>query len=414
MEMIKWLLPNQKISKETINIFEDLGKFFKKSQGVSVKYEHLNNQSPAVEQIAKAADAISLVSNYEAIYLESFYEFTPLFKLNLTDISGLVVVDKNSRFARLMDLKGQKIVFPQNTDWQLINPVILFFIRKCQIVDIQANKDFPIMMEPMELLYVINKKAKAAVTTSFDLNLLPNKERKNLKIIGEYPVLPEYVVVAGPEFKEQDISKIKTGIDRWESKHADQLDKLGLRITSIEIEHSSLLLEAIEGLGYTLKKFIEEYNDLLISSIAVNQQKDLEEMEEKYQRLKNFNEKLVKMYQEVRDSRDRLTRYIDSSTDNIILFLKDGTILGCSRPFCTKLKYSRQDMIGQEVTRFIKAGIKTPFKALIQQIDIGLVRSFFVKLKLSDNTEEEAKMEFSIIELLDSKIILGIISKNNK
>lgn len=414
MEMIKWLLPNQKISKETINIFEDLGEFFKKSQGVSVKYEHLNNQSPAVEQIAKAADAISLVSNYEAIYLESFYEFTPLFKLNLTDISGLVVVDKNSRFTRLMDLKGQKIVFPQNTDWQLINPVILFFIRKCRIVDIQANKDFPIKMEPMELFYVINKKAKAAVTTSFDLNLLPNKERKNLKIIGEYPVLPEYVVVAGPEFKEQDISKIKTGIDRWESKHADQLDKLGLRITSIEIEHSSLLLEAIEGLGYTLKKFIEEYNDLLISSIAVNQQKDLEEMEEKYQRLKNFNEKLVKMYQEVRDSRDRLTRYIDSSTDNIILFLKDGTILGCSRPFCTKLKYSRQDMIGQEVTRFIKAGIKTPFKALIQQIDIGLVRSFFVKLKLSDNTEEEAKMEFSIIELLDSKIILGIISKNNK
>jgi len=414
LEVIKWLLPNQKITKEAINILEDLGKFFKKSQGVSVKYEHLNNQYPAVEQIAKAVDAISLVSNYEAIYLESFYEFTPLFKLKLTDLSGLVVVDKNSGFKSLMDLKGQTVVFPHSTDWQLINPVILFFIRKCRIVDTQANKDFSVVLEPMELLYVINKKASAAVTTSFDLNLLPNKERKNLKIIGEFPVLPEYVVVAGPGFKEQNIAKMKTDIDRWESKHTDQLNNLGLEITSIEIEHSSLLLEAIEGLGYTLKKFIEEYNDLLLSSIAVNQQKDLKEMEEKYKRLKNFNEKLVKMYQKVRESRDQMTRDINLSIDNTILFLKDGTILGCSRPFCSKLKYSRQDMIGKEVTRFIKTGINMPFKVLIQQIDVGLVRSFFVKLKFSDDTEEKAKMEFSIIELLDSKIILGVISKNNK
>lgn len=414
MEMIKWLLPNQNILKENINLFDDLEKFLKKSQGLSVKYEHLNNQSPAVEQIAKAAEVISLVSNYEAIYLESFYEFTPLFKLKLTDLSGLVVVDKNSRFTRLMDLIGQKIVLPQNTDWQLINPVVLFLMKKCRIVNTQANKDFPVVLEPMELLYVINKKAKAAVTTSFDLNLLPNKERKNLKIIGEFPVLPEYVVVAGPEFKEQNIAKIKTDIDRWISKRTDQLYKSGLEITSIDIEHNSLLLEAIEGLGYTLRKFIEKHNDLLISSIAVNQQKDLEEMEEKYKRLKNFNEKLVKMYQGVRDSRDRLTRDIDSSNDNTILFLKDGTILGCSRQFCMKLKYSRQDMIGKEITRFIETGINTPFKALIHQIDIGLVRSFFVKLKFSDGTEEEAKMEFSIIELLDSKIIFGVISKNNK
>ena len=68
--MIKWLLPNHKISKETVNFFKDLGEFFKKSQGVNVKYERLDNQSPSIEQIAKASNAISLVSNYEAIYIE--------------------------------------------------------------------------------------------------------------------------------------------------------------------------------------------------------------------------------------------------------------------------------------------------------------------------------------------------------
>jgi len=98
-------------------------------------------------------------------------------------------------------------------------------------------------------------------------------------------------------------------------------------------------------------------------------------MEEKYARLKNFNDKLVKMYQEVRDSRDRLTK---------------------------------------EITKFIETSINTPFKKLIQQIDVGLVRSFVIKLKSSDGKETERKMEFSIVELMDSKIILGILSNLEK
>ncbi|MDO9548278.1 MAG: PAS domain-containing protein [Candidatus Marinimicrobia bacterium] len=412
--MIKWLVPNQKISKETNKFFEDLGKLVKQSQGIDVEYERLNNDLPAIEQISKNSAAITLVSNYEAMYLESFYEFTPLFKVAITDIKGLVVVHKDSRARQLIDLHGQSVILQQCTDWMVVNPVILFLLKKCNVIKSEQTKAYAAKLEPLSLFQVIEKKSKAAVTTSFEYKLVPEKEQKSLKILGEFPILPEYVVVSGPDFKSQNITKLRSSLDRWRSKYADRYKSLGMQILPFESENRSLLVEAIEGLGYTLNKFVEEYNDLLVGSISASHKKELEEMEEKYARLKNFNDKLVKMYQEVRDSRDRLTKEIESATDNTILFLKDGTVLGCSRAFCTLLKYGRQEIVGQEITKFIETNINTPFKKLIQQIDVGLVRSFVLKLKSSDGTENKAKMEFSIVELMDSKIILGILSNLEK
>jgi len=414
LDVIKWLLPNQKISKDTNRFFEDLGKVVKQSQGIDIEYERMNNDLPAIEQIAKCTSAITLVSNYEAMYLESFYEFTPLFKVAITDIKGLVVVHKDSRARQLIDIQDQSVILPQSTDWMIVNPVILYMLKKCSLVKSEQIKSYASKLEPFNLFQVIEKKAMAAVTTSFEYNLVPEKEQKSLKILGEFPILPEYVVVSGPDFKSQNIAKLRNGLDRWRSKYTDRYKDQGMRILPLESENRSLLLEAIEGLGFTLNKFVEEYNDLLVGSISASHRKELDEMEEKYARLKNFNDKLVKMYQDVRDSRDRLTKEIESATDNTILFLKDGTVLGCSRAFCTLLKYGRQEVVGQEITKFIETNINTPFRKLIQQIDVGLVRSFLVKLKSADGTENERKMEFSIIELMDSKIILGIVSNLEK
>jgi len=414
LDVIKWLVPNQKISKETSKFFEDLGKIVRQSQGINIKYERLNNDLPAVEQISQNSAAITFVSNYEAMYLESFYEFTPLFKVANTDMQGFVVVHKDSKVKQLNDLQNQSVILPQCTDWMVVNPVILFILKKCNVIKSGQNKIYAAKLEPLNLFTVIEKKSKAAVTTSFEFNLLPDKEKKNLRILGIFPILPEYIVVSGPDFKYQNITKLQSSLERWRSKYADRYKSLGMQIFSIESEYRSLLVEAIEGLGYTLKKFVEEYSDLLIDSISASQEKELQEMEEKYARLKNFNDKLVKMYQDVRDSRDRLTKEIELATDNTILFLKDGTVLGCSRAFCTTLKYGRQDVIGHEITKFIQPSINTPFKKLIQQIDVGLVRSFAIKMKISDGTEKEAKMEFSIVELMDSKIILGIVSNSIK
>lgn len=414
MDFIKWLLPNRIISDEMLELLEEIGKIVVRISGVRVNFKRLDNNSQVVEQIAKETNVLSLVSNCEAIYLESFYEFVPLFKFCLTEQKGLVIVDRNSKAESLMDVSHGNVVFPFNTDWFNLNPISLFLIKNGKILNHRTTANYAANLEPIELHQVLNKDANVAVTTSFHYSLLPEKEQKKLKIIGEFPLLPEFVLVVSQEFKEQNIRKIQQETRRWITDQSTRLSNLGLHFLMMEGGNHYLLLEAIEGLGYTLKKYIEEYNDLLVSSISVNQQKEISELTEKCSRLKNFNDKLIKMYQEVRESRDRLSRDIESATDNIILFMKNGSILGCSRSFSNLLKSSRQDLIGKEIGNFIEASINTPLKALINQIDVGLIRSFYVKLKMADGTVQEVKMEFSIVEQLDSKIIIGMVSKNQK
>ncbi|MFA5728876.1 MAG: hypothetical protein WC957_05570 [Candidatus Neomarinimicrobiota bacterium] len=51
------------------------------------------------------------------------------------------------------------------------------------------------------------------------------------------------------------------------------------------------------------------------------------------------------------------------------------------------------------------------FRELIQQVDYGLIKSFGVRLVKDGGESNPAKIDFAMIELQDSKIILGIINK---
>ncbi len=411
MEALKWYIPFQKVSKNLNTFLKDFSEVFSKSLGYQVHSEAYNNTEPLIKQIAKSPNAIALVSNYEATYLESFYEFHPFFKFSFSDINGLIAVHKDSDFNRLTDLNKEKVILPQATDWFYLNPVILYLIKNSTIVNLTDKQKLLLRPEVISLRSVINKTVSAAVSRTFDYNVFPEKEQKRLRIIGKFPLIPEFIGVAGSDLDAKSLKKSKPGMAKWVLKNYDAMSKIGLRFTAIEKLNSLIFIEAIEGLGYTLKGFIEEYSNPLLDSITVNSSSELKHLREKHDRLTMFNEKLAKMYREIRESRDSLSKIIDSSSDQVILFLRDGNILGVSRAFSNFLKYNRQDVIGKEISNFIETSVNTPLKTLIKQIDCGLLRSFFVKLKKSDVTEEKAKMEFCIIELLDSKVILGTVTK---
>jgi len=121
----------------------------------------------------------------------------------------------------------------------------------------------------------------------------------------------------------------------------------------------------------------------------------------------------VAMYKEVRDSRDRLIKEMETANENSVLFLKDGTIIGVSRGLLNWLRCSRPEIIGKEIGEFFKPNLNKSLKELIQQVDYGLIRSFGIKIQKRDGQEESAKMDFSIVELQDSKVILGMVTKRS-
>ncbi|PIS28007.1 MAG: hypothetical protein COT43_07700, partial [Candidatus Marinimicrobia bacterium CG08_land_8_20_14_0_20_45_22] len=337
-------------------------------------------------------------------------DFYPLFKLSFTDVSGLILTRKKQGITRLMDLKNRDVYLPSSTDWFFLNPIILFLIKNCTINS--ANKSAYSI--PTALLSPeVEDNTAAVVATTLEYKLLNEKEKQGIQVLGEFPLVPESVVVAGPDLKSKNLSIIKDEIEKWLATKSDLFSDIGIRYSKENEKTNSLIyMEAIEGLGYNLKEFIEVYPNLLLNMIGNNQSYELKVMKEKYERLATFNDKLVSMYREIRDSRDRLSKVIESASDNSILFLKDGTVLGISRSFAHILNQNRQDIIGKEITMFLETTMNTPFKSLIQQIDYGLVKSFYVRLKNNGDNSAEFKMEFSLIELLDSKIILGMFSKN--
>ena len=107
---------------------------------------------------------------------------------------------------------------------------------------------------------------------------------------------------------------------KWVLKNHEKISEIRLRFVQVEKSNSMIFIEAIEGLGYTLKDFIEEYSTPIIDSITVDGSSALRRLKEKHDRLSMFNEKLVRMYREVRESRDRISKMIDSSSDQAVLF----------------------------------------------------------------------------------------------
>jgi len=193
-------------------------------------------------------------------------------------------------------------------------------------------------------------------------------------------------------------------------EHGSDYFKDGYKLQSIDKYENILLIEAIEGLGYKLKDFIENYPDLIIKNIKSKLAEEVETLNEKYSGLQVFNEKLVDMYKEIRESHDRLYQEIDSAVENQILFLKDGTIIGISRGFMNWVQKSRPEIIGKNINDFINPNINKPFNELIQQVDYGLIKSFGIRLKNTNDNDTTAKMDFTILELRDSKVVMGIVS----
>ncbi|MCK4297634.1 MAG: hypothetical protein KAX28_13380 [Candidatus Marinimicrobia bacterium] len=76
------------------------------------------------------------------------------------------------------------------------------------------------------------------------------------------------------------------------------MSEIGLRFVQVEKSNSMIFIEAIEGLGYTLKDFIEEYSTPIIDSITVDSSSALRRLKEKYDRLSMFNENLEKLKME--------------------------------------------------------------------------------------------------------------------
>ncbi len=410
METVTWFLPKQKLSDKAIDLFDSLRSLFKDLLDMKIDFEYFENGKTIQDQISGEKSAAMFASLYESIFLEKFENFIPLFKIKSSPHEGLLVVRKDANFTKLSDLVGRKVAIPKGVDLAIINPIILYLVRNCQVIS--TPKSFLTYCKSSDDFdHLLQSGVDAILTNTFDYDMLIESDRKKMQIIGKFPVDSDFVAIGSPRFK---IGKFQRDFGIWLKKQKTDCLKNGYMYVPIGKTDNDLLIAAIEGLGYNLRNFVEQYSELVIKTITNSQTEEIKILNEKYNGLQVFNEKLVNMYKEVRESRDRLYKEIDAPFDNQVLFLKDGTILGVSRGYLNWIHSTRQDVIGRNIADFIIPNMNKNFRELIQQIDYGLIKSFGVRLLKEHNEENLAKMDFTMLELQDSKIILGIIGKKNK
>ena len=400
-------LPERMTSNKANRIFNTIRGILHNQLNLNIVIQNLQNSPPIYEQITSIKNALVFASIYDSIYLEKFENFQPLFKIKTKSSDNILVIPQKATVRHLKDLAGGKVLITKGIDHNCVNPVILYLIKNCEIFF--TPKSLSIYYEPKTLLdQLLKGDASAILTNTFQFDLWEADEQQSLKILGKCPEESEIVALIGPKF---NVRKLKKNFNDWLQEHGSDYFKDGYKLQSIDKYENILLIEAIEGLGYKLKDFIENYPDLIIKNIKSKLAEEVETLNEKYSGLQVFNEKLVDMYKEIRESHDRLYQEIDSAVQNQILFLKDGTIIGISRGFMNWVQKSRPEIIGKNINDFINPNINKPFNELIQQVDYGLIKSFGISLKNTNDNDTTAKMDFTILELRDSKVVMGIVSK---
>jgi PAS domain S-box-containing protein len=403
----KWFLPDQKFTDRTATLFDGIRDLFKDLLNVKIEFEHFKDGQTVQELLSGVKNGITFVTLYESIYLETSHKFIPLFKIKTSLHNGVLAIPEESDVKHLCDLVGKKILIHQGMDLTCINPVIAYLVKNCEIVI--APKSFLAYTDSdFQIDQLLKNDFAAILSKTFNYHLLAENSSQKLKIIGQFPVESEFIAIAASGF---NIGKVHNELENWCKKQNQDHLASGFIFAPIEKSDNTLLIEAIEGLGYNTKNFIEQYSSQIIKAITDTQIEEIKTLSEKYNGLQVFNEKLINMYKEIRDSRDRLYKEIDTATDNLIVFLKDGTIIGISRGFINWVHQSRQDIIGKNIADFISPNMNKSFRELIQQVDYGLIKSFGVRLVKDGGESNPAKIDFAMIELQDSKIILGIINK---
>lgn len=349
-----------------------------------------------------------LVGIYESLYLETFFEYHSLLKFQNTSVQGLIISHHNSTFNHLAELRGLTTTFLLGNDFLPLNPLIYYLLKYTNVTNYHGHfKNIEYMTA--ELQRVIDGEISAAIIDSHQFLLLPTSIRSNLRIWGRFPIVNEQVAVLNTLPKGCEPSAFFDKTAASIAKYAPEF-RVPYLINSVNREEFAFLIEGIEGLGYNLKEFIESYPNIILQAIAQSFIQEYHELQNKYRHQVDFNEKLVKMYHEVRDSRDQLISDNRQPAQNVVMFDKSGQIIGASRGFLKLIQSKRQDIIGKELSEYVVPKLNKTLEELIPQIDCELIKSFNVHIHRKSGETVEAKFIGNIIELENSKYVLGLIN----
>lgn len=406
---IKIYHPFRNITRNLRSLIVSLSDFTEEVLAIRTEEVYVGEGSSEILKLLKNGKRVAgFVSDYEAIYLETFYEYIPIMRFKIAKLDKFIVVNKSSGYKRISDLKGKTVGIQSGKELQIINPVVSFFIKNCSIIGERSHMFFPFSGYSL-IDGLLENVMDAAIVLDNVYNSLEGNQKQELKTLGRFSCIPGFVLVMSADIGEN----VRKGfVGRKEA-----IEKFKSICTSYDFEFEpsfnidrSLIIEAIEGHGLNFKDYIENPESITWTISDSVDSWEVKELKERVYNLTKFNEKLVEMYKSIKQSRDELSSLVDFPVEKVILFSKEGKVYGVSRSFLKEFKYARKELIGKKIHSFLCSKDNISIDTLIDKIDYGLIRSCGMRIKKKGMGYADIKMNFNVIELDDKKLILGVIT----
>ncbi len=407
MKKIICYIPTPFLSDNLFGLVDDFFKYLGSKLKLQFTLKEISYLSASLDKIAMGGNYCFYMPTIEAAYLEKKYGYTPLLKVGHSESKNVLVCHQKSGINSLSQLEEQPIAINKFEPWYITNPIVKYLIANANIKEFRSDYHHQSTDSDELINQLLDKSMKAAIITDQALNSVDGDKKFKLRVIGEIPHITELNFLLYPNLKVRNYNKLKNISKYWLQDKKSLLRKYHHFIEYTQSVQNELLRDAIAALGYTPEDYIAEKKNRYQTVACLRTTQMLTEIQDKLERQTLFNEKLIKMYRQIKKDRDDLSETLTYTPDKYILFLTSGKIIGTSRSFNQTFGFNRRDLVNRRITEILTSDLSSSFNKLIDQIDHGLISSFTVKINKAEGSAVESKMYFSVMELENEKVILG-------
>lgn len=134
--------------------------------------------------------------------------------------------------------------------------------------------------------------------------------------------------------------------------------------------------------------------------------KENEQLSQKYREVEMLNEKLLMAYAEMKRTKEYLHDLINFTNDKVLLMDTKGQIVGVSAVFGDWVGYSRNWLLKLSIFQLLLPENVEKVRALLNQVQLEIVKSFETVLLSSKGKEIKVKMNNLVMEEKNRKLVL--------
>ncbi len=407
MNKITCQIPHQYLTKKMENIILEILLKLEKRIMINIQLKKIDDYdlSPSNYNIKK--NQIEIRGLYDGIFYENEYHYSPIFKINLKSNYRYIISKNKSDVKSIRDFNGKTIHAYLLSEMDYLHPIVDYFKDHCILESYFSSK---LITNHNDVIEKLHHRIDYLIIGYEDYHSLDNNIKKDLSVIAKYSKIPGLMCMQPQEFSGIKIDDFQDTLSTIDFFNSDFVKHFEFKIDDLEKKGHQLIVEALDQYPNGFYHQRNNKQNRMINALTFREKLKSKETEVSFDSASIFSDRMVKMYREVKNDYNDLSKTLNAISDNLILFSTDGKIHGVSKSFYEYFNLKRDDILNDTIFNIFYPDTSAKLSDMIKQVEFGLIKSFYVNVKFGSISKKE-KIEFNVMEFIDTRLILGKIIK---